>query len=181
MRSTTHYNGIAKLLHWKIALLIICAFCLGLVMVDMPGISLTKLKYFNWHKWMGITVLGLSAIRLLWRLFSAPPTSLNLPAWQQRASTAVHYLLLAMTFAMPLSGYFYTLAAGYPVVFLGIFPLPVLMDANPALKVPLRDLHEILAYTLAALVALHAAAALKHHFLDKDDVLKRMLPRFSRN
>ncbi|MFL6657937.1 MAG: cytochrome b [Massilia sp.] len=171
------YTNIAILFHWLIALLIIGAFTMGLVMSDMPGISPTKLKYYSWHKWAGVTILGLATLRLLWRLgHKAPPYPANMPGWQQTAANALHGLLYVMMFAVPLSGYFYTLSAGFPVVYFGLFELPVLMAKNDALKPVLKEVHFWLNMGLAAMVALHVAAALKHHFIDRDGVLKRMMP-----
>src|SRR6185312_2245939 len=112
------YTRTAVVLHWLIALLIICAFTLGLVMTDIPGITPTKLKYFSWHKWLGVTVLGLACLRLLWRLtHRAPPYPDSMPSWQQKAANVLHGLLYVLIFAVPLSGYFYTLSAGVPVVY----------------------------------------------------------------
>ncbi|MES2742718.1 MAG: cytochrome b [Pseudomonadota bacterium] len=170
------YTKTAMAIHWLSALLIICAFTLGLVMTDIPGFTPSKLKYYSWHKWMGVTVLALACLRVLWRSFHRPPPAPPMPAWQHRAANASHILLYILIFAVPVSGYLYTLAAGVPVVYLGLFQLPVFMEANAALKPVLKNLHYALNLTLAAVVAVHAAAALKHHFLDRDDVLKRMLP-----
>jgi cytochrome b561 len=171
------YTKTAMALHWLIALLIVAAFTLGLVMVDIPGFTPTKLKYFSWHKWLGVTALGVAALRLLWRRANRPPAHLpGMPAWQVRAADATHILLYVLMFAVPLSGYLYTTAAGVPVVYLGLWQIPAVFEADPALKAALKPLHYWLNMTLAALVALHVAGALKHHFVDRDDVLKRMLP-----
>ncbi|HEY3700105.1 MAG TPA: cytochrome b [Spongiibacteraceae bacterium] len=175
--TTVRYTGTAIALHWLMALLIIATFFLGLTMVDMPGITPTKLKYFNWHKWMGVTVLALAAIRLLWRLMhTAPSLPAAMPKLQKYAAEITHYLLYALIFVVPLSGYFYSLAAGFKVVYLGVLPLPVLIDPNPALKPILKNVHYLLSMTMAALVCVHALAAFKHHLFDRDDILKRMLP-----
>ncbi len=174
------YNNIAILLHWLIALLIISAFILGVTMTDIPGFTPTKLKYFSWHKWIGVTVLALACMRLLWRLFNqAPPYPASMPAWQKKAAYGLHGLLYVLMFAVPLSGYFYTLAAGVPVVYFGIIPLPVLIEPHPELKASLRLLHYCLNVTLFICICLHVLAALKHHFIDRDDVMKRMLPTAS--
>lgn len=171
------YTKTAILLHWLVALLIIAAFLLGLVMTDIPGLTPTKLKYYSWHKWMGVTVLALAALRLLWRKANTPPPPLaGMPAWQEKAATAMHVLLYVLMFAVPLSGYMYSLAAGVPVVYLGLFPLPVLMGPNPELKPVLKEVHYVLTMGMAGAVAVHALAALKHHFFDRDATLKRMLP-----
>jgi cytochrome b561 len=171
------YSLPAIVLHWLIALLIVGTFTLGLVMTDIPGLTPTKLRYFSWHKWAGVTVLALAALRLLWRLRSTPPAyPASMPAWQHRAAHGLHGLLYLLMFAVPLSGYFYSLAAGVPVVYFGLFPLPVLIDADPALKSVLGVLHYWLNMGLAALVSLHVLAALKHVFIDRDGIMSRMLP-----
>lgn len=171
------YTSTAIALHWLIALLVIGTFALGLVMTGIPGLTPAKLRYFSWHKWAGVTVLGLAALRLLWRLAHRPPgLPAATPAWQQSAAHALHGLLYVLIFAAPLSGYAFSLAAGVPVMYLGLFKLPVLFGADPALKPVLREVHYWLDMTLAACVALHVAAALKHHFVDRDGLMGRMLP-----
>ena len=171
------YSTPAIVLHWLTALLIIAAFTLGLVMTDIPGLTPTKLKYFSWHKWMGVTVLALAVIRVLWRKANTPPPHpASMSAWQTKAADAMHLILYVLIFAVPVSGYLYTTAAGVPVVYFGLFQIPALFDANPALKAALKPVHYWLNMVLAAAVAGHVLAALKHHFIDKDGVLKRMLP-----
>jgi len=110
------YSTTAIVLHWLIALLIVGTFTLGLVMTNIPGLTPAKLHYYSWHKWAGVTVLALAALRLLWRLATgAPAYPATMPAWQRRAAHGLHALLYLLLFAVPLSGYFYTLAAGVPV------------------------------------------------------------------
>ena len=171
------YTKTAMLLHWLSALLIIAAFFLGLTMVAIPGFSPTKLKYFSWHKWLGVTVLLVAALRLLWRKANRPPPPLvSIPAWQHKVAEGMHYLLYLLIFAVPISGYFYTYAAGVPVVYLGLWQLPAVIAPNPELKPLLKTVHYVLTMTMAAAVVAHALAALKHHFIDRDITLKRMLP-----
>ncbi|QNA87553.1 cytochrome b [Massilia sp. Dwa41.01b] len=171
------YSPIAIALHWLIAVLIVATFTLGLVMTDIPGLTPTKLRYFSWHKWAGVTVLALAALRLLWRLRRTPPAYPDpMIAWQRKAAGALHGLLYLLMFAVPLSGYFYSLSAGVPVVYFGLFPLPALIDADPALKPVLGALHYWLNMLLAGLVVLHVLAAFKHLLVDRDGVMQRMLP-----
>lgn len=171
------YTRPAILLHWLIALLIITTFSLGLTMVNIPGLTPTKLRYFSWHKWLGVTVFGLACLRLLWRLTHRPPAyPLQMPRWQQQAAHALHMLLYLLIFAIPLSGYFYTLAAGVPVVYLGLFPLPVLISPSTELKPLLKFVHYWLNMALLAAFCLHVLAAIKHQFVDRDNVFKRILP-----
>lgn len=177
MSTTVRYTRTAMALHWLVALLIVCAFTMGLVMTSIPGFSPAKLRYFSWHKWLGVTVFGLAVLRVLWRQFNKPPPHADqLPAWQHRAADGVHLLLYFLIFAVPVSGYLYTLSAGVPVVYLGIWQMPVFMAPNPEWKPLLRGVHYWLDMTMAAIVVAHAGAALKHHFVDRDHVLKRMLP-----
>lgn len=171
------YTNLAVLLHWLIALLIISGFALGVTMVDIPGITPTKLKYFSWHKWIGVTVLGLAGVRLLWRLtHAAPAYPDSMRGWEKAAAHGLHGALYFLMFAVPVSGYFYSLAAGVPVVYLGIVPLPVLIEANQEWKPILKEVHYALNMTLLAAVVVHVGAALKHLFIDRDGVFKRMLP-----
>lgn len=171
------YTKTAIALHWLIAILIIGAFTLGLVMTNIPGFSMTKLKYFAWHKWAGVTVLLLASLRLLWRLFHRPPELPDgMPAWQRGAAHGLHHLLYVLMFAVPVSGYFYTLAAGFPVVYFNLFQLPVLIERNLELAETLKAVHYWLTMSMAALVVLHVAAALKHAIIDRDGTMRRMLP-----
>jgi cytochrome b561 len=171
------YTKTTMLLHWLIALLILGAFGLGVTMVNIPGLTPAKVKYFSWHKWLGVTVLGLSCIRLLWRLWHpAPPYSQSIPGWQQSAATFLHRVLYFLLFAVPVSGYFYTLAAGVPVVYLGIWPLPVLIAPDPELKIVLKQVHYVFTMLLLGSFIAHFLAALKHHFVDRDGIFKRILP-----
>jgi cytochrome b561 len=139
-------------------------------------LSPTRLKLYNWHKWAGITILLLSALRLAWRLTHRPPPDGLMPLWQARAANAAHGLLYVLFFAVPLSGWAYSSAAGFPVVWFGVFPLPDFVSPDRELAQTLKQAHKILAFLLAATVLLHVAGALKHQFLDKDGLLARMRP-----
>ncbi|QEL64827.1 cytochrome b561 [Oryzomicrobium terrae] len=171
------YTRTAILLHWLVALLIFAAFPLGMYMADLP-FSPNKLQLFSYHKWIGITVLLLVAIRLAWRATHAAPPAPAGPRWQQVAATAVHHLLYVLMLVVPLSGWLMSSAKGFQTVWFGVLPLPDLVAKDKALGDLLREVHELLNYTLLALVAAHVGAALKHHFIDKDGLLDRM--RFKR-
>jgi cytochrome b561 len=162
-------------LHWLLALMILGSLGVGLYMTGLP-FSPARLKLYNWHKWAGVTILVLSAARLLWRLSHRPPADVPMPAWQQRASHAAHAALYALFFAVPLAGWAYSSAAGFPVVLFGVLPLPDFVAPDRALSESLKPLHQWLAYALAAVIMLHIAAALKHHFVDRDGLLLRMMP-----
>ena len=172
--TTKRYSKIAIGLHWAIALLIFSAFPIGLYMHDLK-LSPTKLHLYSYHKWIGITVLMLAVLRVLWRATHKPP-ALHLARWQEVASSIVHGFLYLLILAVPMTGWLMSSAKGVKTVWLGIVPLPDLLGKDKALGHILSNVHTALNYTLLVLVALHIAAALKHHFVDRDDVLLRMLP-----
>ncbi len=170
----TSYTRTAVALHWIVALLISVGFTLGATMTDL-SVSPRKIRLFAYHKWIGITVLALVALRLLWRLTHPAPPDEPMPRWQRLAAHATHWLLYLLMLATPLAGWLYSSAAGYPVVYLKLWQLPDLVSKNKQLANVLVEVHGYLAWTLLWVVVLHAAAALKHHFFDRDATLRRML------
>jgi cytochrome b561 len=173
--SSARYTVPAIALHWLLALMLVGAFGVGLYMADLP-VSPSRLKLFSYHKWAGITILALSALRLLWRVTQRPPADLPAPRWQQLAAHGTHIALYALFFLVPLAGWAYSSAAGFPVVWFGVLPLPDFVQPDKALAEVMKERHEVLAWAMAALVALHIAAALKHQFIDRDGLLDRMRP-----
>ncbi|MCM2327747.1 MAG: cytochrome b [Lysobacter sp.] len=172
----TEYGTVAIGLHWLAAAAIIGNLALGLYMVDL-SLSPTKLKLYSWHKWAGVTIFLLSAARLLWRLaHPAPALPDAMPAWQRRAANASHRVLYLLFFLAPLSGWLFSSAAGFQTVYFGVLPLPDLLAKNTEVADVLKLVHRTANYGLAALVVLHVAAALKHHVVDGDGVLARMIP-----
>jgi len=169
------YTGLAIALHWLMALMLVISFSVGLYMADLP-FSMTRLKLFNWHKWAGVTILALALLRLVWRLTHRPPPALPAPAWQQAAAHVTHLALYALFFLVPLVGWAYSSAAGFPIVWFGVLPLPDLLAKDKELGKQLAELHSALNIGLLVLVGVHAAAALMHHLYFKDDILRRMLP-----
>ena len=171
----TRYTSVAIGLHWLLALMLLGSFSFGLYMSDLP-FSPQRVKLYNWHKWAGMTIFALSLLRLLWRATHRPPVDLPAPAWQQRAAHATHGALYLLFFAVPLVGWAYSSAAGFPVVWFGVLPLPDFVPADKALAEAIKPWHGYLAFAMAALVILHVAAALKHQFVDRDGLLDRMRP-----
>lgn len=174
------YTLPAIFLHWLLAVGLIGLLIFGWYMVELP-FSPTKLKYFNWHKWAGMTILALCVLRLVWRITHRPPAlpakmAAAMPRWQHVAHHGVHHLMYVLFLAVPLLGWAYSSAAGFPVVWFGVWQLPDLVTANSELAEAIKPWHMITAYTLAALIVLHIAAALKHQFIDRDGLLRRMLP-----
>jgi len=174
MSRVMRYATPAVVLHWLVALLIFAGFPLGLYMVDLP-LSPDKLKLYSYHKWIGITVLLLVAVRVSWRLTHVPPPlPASVAAWQRQASAVVHGLLYLLMIAIPLSGWLMSSAKGFQTVWFGVLPLPDLIGKDKALGDQLAEVHTILNFTLLALVVLHVGAALQHHFIERQPFLQRM-------
>ena len=175
------YGGGAMALHWLLAAALAGIFFFGLYMTSLP-FSPARLKYFNWHKWAGVTILLLSVLRLAWRLTHRPPAlperiARAMPRWQHLAHAGVHHLMYVLFLAVPLLGWAYSSAAGFPIVLFGALPLPDLVGKNPELAEALKPWHGYAAYALATLAVLHVAGALKHQLIDRDGLISRMLPR----
>ena len=169
------YTPTAMLLHWLLAAAILATFALGFYMADLP-FSPQRVKLYNWHKWAGVTILLLSAFRLAWRLTHRPPADPPMPAWQQRAAHLAHRALYLLFFAVPLAGWAYSSAAGFPIVWFGVLPLPDFMPVDKGLAEAIKPVHGWLAWALIVVAGLHIAAALKHHFIERDGLIGRMLP-----
>jgi len=174
-RAAPGYTRTAIALHWLVAVLILGAFALGLYMVELE-LSPTKLKLYSWHKWLGVTIWMIAVVRLVWRLTHRPPPLPALPAWQRIAASTTHVLLYVLVLAIPISGWLFSSASGFPVVYFGVLPLPDVVGKDKELAKLLQSVHATLNYTLMAIIVVHAAAAIKHHFVDRDVVFHRMLP-----
>jgi cytochrome b561 len=156
--------------------MIIVSFTLGLSMMDLP-LSPKKLQWYSWHKWMGVTIFMLVALRLFWRIgHKPPPLPDTMPSWQKQVAHVTHWVLYALLLLIPLSGWFRSAAAGVQVVYLGVLPLPNPISVDKPLGEQLKLLHQALNYLMAVLVFAHVVAALKHHIIDKDNILARMVP-----
>ena len=175
MKSSTRYSTVAIAIHWLAALLILSAIAMGVYMTGLQ-VSPLRLKLVNWHKWLGVTILAVSVLRLAWRLTHRPPADVEMPRWQARAAHATHWMMYALFIAVPLAGWAYSSAAGFPVVVFGGLPLPDLVAPDRALAAALKGLHGTLALTLGSLIALHVAAVMKHQVMDRDGLLGRMVP-----
>ena len=167
------YGRVAVLLHWLLAAAIVGSFAVGSYMVDLP-FSPQRLKLYNWHKWAGVLILGASALRLLWRLRNPPPPPPPMPQWQHRVAEMAHRALYLLFFAVPLAGWAYSSAAGFPIVVFGLLPLPDFVPKDAQWAEWLKPWHGRLAWALALVVVLHVAGAMKHHFIDRDGLLRRM-------
>ena len=177
IRNTTQrWGAVAQLLHWLIVALVITQFTLAMLFDDLPP-SAHKLALLARHKSVGITILMLAALRLAWRWANpTPPLPDTLKPWERSAARFNHVLLYVLLFAVPVAGWTMSSARGFPVSWFGLFTLPDLVPKNKALYELLVTTHGILAWTLGVVAIIHMLAALKHHFVLKDDVLRRMLP-----
>lgn len=173
--SAKQYGLVSQILHWLMAVLIMLQF-IWAWRFEQLGIGRERYELVNQHKSIGLTILTLLLIRLLWRSFNPPPPSVAMPLWQQQAMRTVHGLIYLLLLIIPPIGWAMSSAGGFVVSWFDVVDLPALTAQNDALKESLRDLHAALAWTLAVLITGHIAAALHHHFVQKDDTLKRMLP-----
>lgn len=171
------WGAVSQTFHWLIVLLLLTLAIVGLTMDELPKTP----KYF-WvytaHKSLGLTVLALALLRLAWRLYAgAPPPVPGTPRWQQRIASLTHWLLYALIFAMPLSGWLYDSSSGLrPFYWFGLVEVPKLAAPNESLADWSHDVHETLFLVIVALVTVHAAAAFYHHLFLRDVTLRRMLP-----
>ncbi|MDO8464012.1 MAG: cytochrome b [Gallionella sp.] len=176
MNPSTRYTTTAMALHWLTALFIFTTFPLGVYMHEL-ALSPLKLQLVSYHKWLGVTIFLLTVARLAWRATHIPPPlPETIPLWQQRAAHGLHFLLYVLLLTIPLTGWLMSSAKGFPVVYLGMVQLPDLVGKDKVLGDLLAEVHEMLNFGLLALVGMHIAAALKHHFIEHDATLRRMLP-----
>ena|SRR6188768_591982 len=170
------YGVVAQLFHWVIVALIITQFVLA-IKADALGIGPAKIAVLARHKSIGLTIFGLAVLRLLWRWMNPiPPDPPHTPSWQHFAARASHAALYTLILITPMLGWLMSSARGFSVSWFGLITLPDLVARDKDKYDFFLAAHQTVALTLAAIAIVHAAAALKHHFLDRDDVLRRMLP-----
>lgn len=169
------WGSVAQWLHWLMAIGIIGAGALGWYMEGLPR-GMDKIDAYALHKSIGLTVLALLVLRVAWRVFDRGPREEPAPRWQRLAARATHGLMYLLMLAIPLSGWLYNSARGYPLQWFKWINLPALVEKNDALGDFADQAHEFLAWVLAALLLAHAGAALVHHWFERDNTLLRMLP-----
>src|SRR5579859_7128034 len=187
MSGAVRYNAVAMIIHWLTALTVIGLLVVGNIMTDLPRTDPMKLDLYNLHKSFGVTVFFLTLLRLAWRLTHQPPAlPEEMPAWEKRAAHAAHWLFYGLLLGVPLLGWIMVSAAprNVPTVLFGVIEwphIPYLADQEFEWRKGMKELfentHAAAAYTIAGLLVLHIGAALRHHFLLKDNVLRRMLPK----
>lgn len=175
MTSEQRYGAVAKFFHWTIGLGIIFMLGFGLYF-DTFEVS-NRGVLIGWHKSIGITILALAALRILWRLTHKYPKALDTHSNAEKIGSRVaHFVLYGLMILLPLSGWYMSSAAGYPVNLFGWGEIPSLMEKSKEWGSFFNQSHETLAYICIAVIALHFAGALKHHYFDKDNTLRRMWP-----
>lgn len=176
--ATARYSRGAIALHWIIAALIVLNFTLAWVAEELPDEQ--RYALIGNHKAIGIIVLLLTVLRIVWRLTHKPPPLVEtLKAWEAALSKVTHVLIYGLMLAIPLAGWGYSSAygKGKPVSIFGLFDFPALPVASDKPTVGMfGELHEITTTIMLVLLALHLGAALKHHFIDKDGTVRRMVP-----
>lgn len=174
----TKYGITAKLLHWIIAILFVVQYILIFwVKYMLPENSPTSsLLITELHEPIGMTIFVLGILAIIWRLNNVKPLfPFSMPNWEKCAATTVHILLYVTIIIMPLSGLLMAVAGGHPPSYFGLFTVPAFLPVNKTLSNYLFNVHEITAIAIIVLVIIHTLAALKHHFINRDNVLKRML------
>lgn len=179
---TQRYHLVAMRLHWIIALLLVGNLALGFMLGGIP--QELRGQAYMMHKSLGLSVLMLTLVRLLWRILASAPPMESVKGWEKNLAVAVHALIYLLTLAIPFSGWLLVSASGkYPTIFFNLMEwphLPFFMgfaeDARRTLAGNIAEAHEKLSFALVALLALHVAAALRHHWFLKDDTLLRMMP-----
>jgi cytochrome b561 len=170
------YGALAKFLHWAIVILIIAQYVIIEAAEELPD-GLEKFAMVTRHKSLGMLVLGLALVRIAWKLLNkGRPAHVPMPRPQRIAATAGHGLLYVLILAQPISGWMMSSAANYPVTFFGWFQFPALVRASDELHEFYEEVHEFLFSALLVVTVVHVLAALYHHFIQKDDTLRRMLP-----
>lgn len=180
MITTARYDRVQVMLHWIIAVMILCMIGLGLFMVELPkqselppGEESVRAFYFLLHKSLGITAAMFILLRVIWRLtHKAPPLPDSISKWQQRAAGAAHGLFYVLMVAMPMSGYMQSMFSKYDTKFWGMV-LPRFAEADNVMREKFSEVHEILAFTLIALIVVHLVAVVKHR-LEGTKITDRM-------
>lgn len=167
------YGWVSIALHWLVAAVVIGMFGLGLWMTDLEYYHAWYKRGPDLHKSIGILVFVVVAARLVWR-YTNPHPAMHGKPWERRTAAATHVLLYVLMIALMISGYLISTADGRGIGVFGLLEVPATLTGKHQEDIA-GLVHEILAWSLIALAALHALAALKHHIVDRDNTLKRMV------
>ena len=172
----SRYGVVAQLLHWAVVVLVVAQFVLASIAEDL-ALGSAKIGVLAQHKSIGVTILVLTLLRLLWRWPNPVPTiPTTVHRWRRVTARGTHFLLYALLLLIPLLGWLMSSARNFPVSWFGVFTLPDLIAPSRSAYELLQGAHEAMAKTLLVVALVHLSAALKHHFVDGDNVLRRMLP-----
>lgn len=174
MNNREGYGSVARLFHWVIFALVIGMLVGGALLSLLPSGGIRSF-FVAAHKSTGVVVMLLMIARLLWRIYNPRPRDIGDVPVLNYIAHVVHVWLYVLLFLQPLSGILMSQAYGYPVVVFGAFTMPTLIWTSPAVGSVLGEIHGATGMILGLVIALHAAAALKHHFIDGDQTLIRML------
>jgi cytochrome b561 len=174
MNTRDQFGFIARLLHWLIAALVIGLLVVGTTLLFLPS-GVIKNFVINMHKSFGVILLALMIVRLIWRIANPQPRDLSDSPVFNYIARLVHVVLYVLLFLQPLVGILMSQAFGYPVAVFGLFSLPRLVWHSKSLGSFLLQVHGVVAVLLAAIILVHVAAALKHHFIDRNRTLMRMI------
>ncbi|OAB82279.1 cytochrome B [Wolbachia endosymbiont of Laodelphax striatellus] len=173
MKNNKYSLGL-RIIHWLMSALIIGMLCSGLYMKNLPISSEIKFSIYAIHKACGITVLALIVVRIFFRVFTyVPPLPANFSRFVINASKTIHFCLYALMVLIPLSGYVMSSASSKEIKY--FFHIPLLINHNEDLASAANQLHSILAYFMVLFIILHIIGALKHTFIDKQNIFKRMI------
>ncbi len=176
--TSSSYGSIAKLFHWSTAFVVICLIIIGF---NLSNFNLSfKFTAYMLHKSTGILILAISILRAIWMMMNPKPKlPTGTPFWEIFTSHFIHFSLYVLLIAMPLSGWVMSCAMGHPPKFYGLFSLPLPgVPINLELAQTMRTAHYVIGWCLIIIISIHVLAAFKHHLIDNDDVLRKMLPKY---
>ena len=179
--SAAHYGAVSRFLHWSVFLLFVCQYVGANIMTNLARdktlFGLTQGDYYNWHKSIGLVLLGLALVRLVWRKTTPlPDWAPTLTAAERTISHCNEMLLYWCMFLLPISGYFFVMAGGFGVKLFGLYELPNPVGKRESLATLALVAHIVVGYAAVVLIAWHVGLGLKHHLFDRDGFLNRMLP-----
>lgn len=181
IRNTSErYGVVSQTLHWLVALLVFTQFVIGSIAADLP-LGMQRLIFLARHKSIGMTIFVLVILRILWRLINKVPSlPVNMSAYQRQLARITHWLLYGILLCMPIAGWINSSASNLTVSWFGVFTWPDLVEPDKQIATIAKEIHHILGWILFMVISLHISAALYHHFMLKDNVLRRMLPCFKK-
>ena len=178
-RTTNGYGPLGRVLHWVMAVLVFGLFALGYWMRTLGYYDPWYQRAPDLHRSLGVVLIALLILRIGWRLTTAQPVPLSKNRLERVLGHGAHFALYMLMCALVITGYLFATGDGKPLSVFGWFGLPSVLKSKPVADIA-GNIHEWLAYGIIALAVLHMLAALKHHFIDRDDTLRRMVKASSK-